>query len=215
MRPFSGSTPAWAARPVIVDRVVGDALARAHDVAVGARALEHERDVVLRAPARGSTGPQNGEPISSSGLQTYVMRPNPSNPASCSTSTAKNPVSKPALHVRDARARARCRPSIENGRSRHGPVVEDGVHVTDQQHRGSAAALRASRSRDRRAAARPARGVRPSVRPTTPRRGTAPRTGPRSRSRLRASTSRSRRSPSARGRPRTRRSARRRGREEA
>ena len=44
--PFSGSTPAWAARPDELDRVVGDALARAHDVAVGPRALQHERRVV-------------------------------------------------------------------------------------------------------------------------------------------------------------------------
>ena len=43
LRPFSGSTPACAARPVKVELQVGDALARADDVAVGAGALEHQR----------------------------------------------------------------------------------------------------------------------------------------------------------------------------
>ena len=51
------------------DRVVGDALARADDVAVGSRAFEHEGRVVPRRSSR-ITGPLNGEPISSSGLQT-------------------------------------------------------------------------------------------------------------------------------------------------
>ena len=45
LRPFSGSTPAWAARPWTDDTGVDDALARADDVAVGPGALEHERRV--------------------------------------------------------------------------------------------------------------------------------------------------------------------------
>ena len=43
LRPFSGSTPAWAARPLTVDAQVADALARRDDVAVGAGTLEDER----------------------------------------------------------------------------------------------------------------------------------------------------------------------------
>ena len=48
LRPFSGSTPACAARPVDVQPDVDDPLARRHDVAVGAGALEDERDVDVR-----------------------------------------------------------------------------------------------------------------------------------------------------------------------
>ena len=48
LRPFSGSTPACAARPWTVDPQVQDALARGDDVAVGARALEDEARVGVR-----------------------------------------------------------------------------------------------------------------------------------------------------------------------
>ena len=57
LRPFSGSTPAWAARPVDVDRVVRDALARADDVTVRPRALQDERRVVLRRQVALIIGP--------------------------------------------------------------------------------------------------------------------------------------------------------------
>ena len=62
------------------------------------------------------TGPEYGEPISSSGLQTYVIVPNPSNPASCSTSTAKKPVSRPPFMSETPGPRAMS-PSTRNGRA--------------------------------------------------------------------------------------------------
>ena len=76
LRPFSGSTPAWAARPWTVDPQVEDALARRHDVAVGAGALEHQRDVARRRRCSRMCGVEVGEPISSSGLATKTSRSN-------------------------------------------------------------------------------------------------------------------------------------------
>ena len=61
-------------------------------------------------------GPEYGEPISSSGLHTYVMVPKASNPASWSTSVATNPVSSPPFISETPGPRA-ISPSIRNGRS--------------------------------------------------------------------------------------------------
>ena len=188
------------------DRVVGDALARAHDVAVGSRALEHEGDVVLGASAR-ITGRENGEPISSSGLQTYVIRPNPSNPASWSASTACNPVSSPPF-MSDTPGPRAMSPSIAERPLGDRPVVEDGVHVPDQQDVRRHRIPRACRPRGRRAVARPRPGCAGGGRPSTRARAGVPRTGPRSCSRRPACTSRNRRRPSVRARPRSRRSVR-------
>ena len=48
LRPFSGSTPACAARPLTVELDVGDAFPRRDEVAVCPRALEHEARVRCR-----------------------------------------------------------------------------------------------------------------------------------------------------------------------
>ena len=75
LRPFSGSTPACAARPLTVIARSEVALARRHDVAVRARALEHEAASASAAQARGCAVSMTGEPISSSGLATKTRRP--------------------------------------------------------------------------------------------------------------------------------------------
>ena len=72
LRPFSGSTPAWAARPWTVIRASSDALARRDDVAVRPGALEDEARVGVARPASAMWGVDDGEPISSSGLATNV-----------------------------------------------------------------------------------------------------------------------------------------------
>ena len=61
LRPFSGSTPACAARPGDAQLEVSDALAGADDVAVGAGTLHHERHVHGRG-VRTDDGRADGRP---------------------------------------------------------------------------------------------------------------------------------------------------------
>ncbi len=94
LRPFSGSTPACAARPVM----------RSSKSAMPLRELT--MSPLARAPSRTSatstvaacawmTGVLTGEPISSSGLATNTMRPNGSGPNARSTRSAYNPARRP------------------------------------------------------------------------------------------------------------------------
>ena len=116
---------------------VGDALARAHDVAVLPRSLQHERGIVEPRELPDHRPPK-GEPISSSGLHTYVIRPHASNPGVLQRPTAKKPVEQPALHVRDTRARAHVAFDAERTLGNR-TVIEHRVHVSDEQHVRTAA----------------------------------------------------------------------------
>ena len=80
------------------------------------RAPSRTRAASARSASARIVSRDQGEPISSSGLQMYVMLPNPSNPAACSTSTAKKPVSSPPFMSVTPGPNARS-PSIRNGRS--------------------------------------------------------------------------------------------------
>ena len=73
LRPFSGSTPACAARPLTVMSRSTLPLRERHDVAVGARALEDEAGVRIDGEAT-DVRVDAGEPISSSGLATNTRR---------------------------------------------------------------------------------------------------------------------------------------------
>ena len=116
LRPFSGSTPAWAARPTIVDRVVGDALAGAHDVAVRPRPLEHERRVVLRRqlsdhrPAERRPDLLVGVADVGDRARTRRTRPPAAPPR------RRSPVSSPPF-MSDTPGPRAMSPSIENGRA--------------------------------------------------------------------------------------------------
>ena len=61
-------------------------------------------------------GPEYGEPISSSGLHTYVIVPNASNARLLQHLGRDEPGEQPALHIRDT-GTARDIPSNRNGRS--------------------------------------------------------------------------------------------------
>ena len=71
LRPFSGSTPAWAARPWTVIRTSRMPL-RADTMSPLARAHSRTRHASASAARSGCAGSSVGEPISSSGLATNV-----------------------------------------------------------------------------------------------------------------------------------------------
>ncbi len=71
LRPFSGSIPAWAARPLTV--TASSAMPfRALTMSPLARAHSRTRAAWWSAASDRMTGPEKGEPISSSGLATNV-----------------------------------------------------------------------------------------------------------------------------------------------
>ena len=187
------------------DPVVRDPLARRHDVAVLPRALQHERRVVLRRQlADHGAGVRRADLLVGVADVRDRAEPVEARPPGA-TSVATNPVSSPPFMsetpgpTRDVSVDAE-RPLGD------GSLVEHRVHVADEQHVGPARATAGVRSRGLPAATdrrRPAGAD--GARPPNRSRGTAPRTGRRSRSPLPACTSRSRRSPSP---PATRRSRR-------
>ena len=81
LRPFSGSTPAWAARPSTVIRVSMIPL-RADTMSPLARAHSRTKQASTCSAAARMWGVEVGEPISSSGLAMNVRRSNGTPPSS-------------------------------------------------------------------------------------------------------------------------------------
>ena len=129
-RPFSGSTPACAARPtssrwksaIPFRALTMSPLARAHS--------STSATSCVRRRASRMTGVLNGEPISSSGLATKVTPGRA--PASCSAATAWSPASSPAFMSVTPGPNARS-PLDRYGRCGGRPRVEHGVHVADEE----------------------------------------------------------------------------------
>ena len=134
LRPFSGSTPAWAARPLTVISKPEIALARRHDVAVGARALEDEAGIrVDREPTdvRGRRG--RADLLVGVGDEDQAREREPAE----HLAHGRDPVQagqQPALHVGDAGA-ARDAVRDRERAGRRGARVEHRVHVADAQER--------------------------------------------------------------------------------
>ena len=132
LRPFSGSTPAWAARPWTVIRRSRIPL---RDDTMSPFARAHSRTSARPCPAASSRmcGVEVGEPISSSGLATNdeALERQPAELADQRLERVQ-PGQQPRLHVGDARAvgDAVVDPERAGGR---GARVEDRVHVPDQE----------------------------------------------------------------------------------
>ena len=149
LRPFSGSTPAWAARPVtVIDRSTLP-LRERHDVAVRARALEDEAGVGVRRERAGcaawtpaSRSPRRGW-RRTRGARTAAP---PQDLAHGGDRVQAGEQS--ALHVGDARAR---RDAVLDGERalRHRPGIEHRVHVADAQERRAAGVRPAQLADDR------------------------------------------------------------------
>ena len=87
MRPFSGSTPAWAARPwtvIFASRMPF----RDETMSPFARAHSRTRQASASAASSRMWGVDVSEPISSSGFATNVSRSNGSGPAAATARTA-------------------------------------------------------------------------------------------------------------------------------
>jgi hypothetical protein len=120
------------------DLVVGDPLARAHDVAVGPRAFEHEGHVVPRRqlPDHGAAERRADLLV---GIADVRDRAEPVESGLLEHLDGEHPRQQPRLHVRDARAA--CEVTVDRERPLGDrPVVEHGVHVADQKDVGAATA---------------------------------------------------------------------------
>jgi hypothetical protein len=97
LTPSAGRTPAWTALPV-TSIVKAEMPLRAETSWPPTRAASSPTATSWSAARASSRGRLNGEPISSSGVQTRVTAAKSSNPArSQRTSTASNPHTSPAL----------------------------------------------------------------------------------------------------------------------
>ncbi len=95
LRPFSGSTPAWAARPSIVIRVSRMPL-RADTMSPLARAHSSTKQASTSGAAARMWAVELGDPISSSGLAMNVRRSKGTPPSSpMSALIAYSPASRP------------------------------------------------------------------------------------------------------------------------
>ena len=191
------------------DAEVGDPLACRDDVAVRARALQHERRVVLRRQlADHGTGVRRADLLV--GVAHVRDRPEPVEARFLQHLGRDEARQQTALHVGDARAARDITVDAERTLG-HGPLVEHRVHVTDQQHVGSTGAAEpADHQVSELRWVAVARLMRTALDLPAVRRRTSRRTCRRSRSHRAACTSRSRRSPSPPARRRTRRSGERR-----
>ena len=129
---------AGVGRPAVDgDPQVEDPLARRHDVAVGAGALEDERDVGVARRSSRMCGVDVGEPISSSGL---AMNDEPLERQAAALGDDRlervEAGQQARLHVGHARAVGDAVLDPERALG-GGPRVEDRVHVADQQRRAA------------------------------------------------------------------------------
>ena len=95
LRPFSGSTPAWAARPVTVTTRSSVPL-RDETMSPFARAHSRTRQASASSASRRMCGVETGDPISSSGFATKISRANGTPPiAARIAAIACRPLSRP------------------------------------------------------------------------------------------------------------------------
>ena len=131
LRPFSGSTPACAARPLTVIRVSMIPL-RADTMSPFARAHSRTKQASACSAAARMCGVDEVDPISSSGLAMNVRRSNGTPPSSPTRAlSAYRPASRPDFMSVTPGPYA-TPSSMRNGRGGRRPGVEDGVHVPDR-----------------------------------------------------------------------------------
>ena len=130
--PLLGFDPCVGGSPLERDRVVGDALARADDVAVGPRAFEHEGRVVARCELadHGTAERRSDLLVRIADVGDVLERVGS---RLLEHLCGVEPGEQAPLHVRHAGTAGDGAIDPE-GSLGHGAVVEDRVHVPDQQH---------------------------------------------------------------------------------